>query len=136
MSAEETRSLEREFDRNGFSYRQIWRKNDVAVFEYFTAERLAQNLVRYELIFVGFDIARTLPSGRTYPQRETYPSSTAWGQAGWSFGPKDRNLALFIAEQIAEVPKSGRIEKIHQFMDRWKFYRNRADQLRNSGTPF
>jgi hypothetical protein len=41
--------------------------------------------------------------GKLYPKHEVYPTTTQWGTSGWSFGPKDREIALSVAESLTNT---------------------------------
>lgn len=99
------------FNREGFAYQQIWRQKDVAVYQYGPG--------RYELVIIRIQETHPLPGGKLLPCREAYPASSQWGQYGWTLGPKDRELAIHIAEQIVDLPPKDRIPKIHAIMDHW-----------------
>jgi hypothetical protein len=101
------------FKREGFNYQQIWRRKDIAVYQYGPRGR-------FELVIIRIQRQHTARSGSVVPRREAYPCNTEWGQYGWTLGPKDRELAIHIAEQIVDLPSDKRIPKIHAIMDRWK----------------
>ena len=104
--------LPTEFQREGNDYHQIWRQNDVAVFQYGPAPR-------FELVIIKIKQEEKLPSGMILPHREAYPKTSQWGQYGWTLGPQDRSLAIHIGQQIANLPAVERIPQIHAVMDRW-----------------
>ena len=75
-----------EFQSHGFSYRQIAREGDVAIYE---QGRQDSDNVCYEVIRIRRVEARTFPSGRSYPAREVYPASETWGTYGFTVLSKD-----------------------------------------------
>jgi hypothetical protein len=100
------------FNREGFVYQQIWRQKDVAVYQYGPRGR-------FELVIIRIEPEDVLPDGKVLPRREAYPRTSQWGQYGWTLGPKDHQLAIYIAEQIVGLPVKERIPRIHAIMDRW-----------------
>jgi len=83
--------LPRQFRRDGFSYRQIARQGDVAIYEQ-TCNGCRNPSVCYEVIRIrrreGFEIA-----GRFVAPAEVYPNSEAWGTDGSTFTDKERAFA-------------------------------------------
>jgi hypothetical protein len=83
--------LQKEFQRDGFTYRQIAREGDAAIYEQAWCG-CAEPSVCYEVIRVkrreGFQI-----DGRFVEPAEVYPSSEAWGENGWTFTNKDAAFA-------------------------------------------
>lgn len=110
--------IKTEFNREGFSYVQIWRQKDIALYQYGTPPA-------YELIIIQIGLEEKLPSGTILPLREVYPRTSWWGKYGWSLGSQDRELAIYIGEEIVDLPNSERIPKVHAIMDRWKWARAR-----------
>jgi hypothetical protein len=112
LGSEPLKALPLSFKRDGFFYRQIWRQKDIALYQY--GLRPA-----YELVIIRIQEEHFLPNGALIARREAYPSSSQWGKYGWSFGPKDRQFAVYIAEQIVDLPAARRVARIHALMDRW-----------------
>jgi hypothetical protein len=85
------RPLPKEFRRDGFTYRQIARENDGAIYEQ-TWAGCAEPSVCYEAIRVrfrdGFHIG-----GRFVEPAEVYPNSEAWGVDGWTLLTLDAAFA-------------------------------------------
>ena len=85
------RPLPKEFCRDGFSYRQIAREGDAAVYEQ-TWNGCRNPSIAYEVIRIrrreGFEIA-----GRFVVPAEVYPNSEAWGTHGFTFTDKERVFA-------------------------------------------
>lgn len=75
------RILEKSFDRKGFRYEQVYRKENRAIY---TQTIPDVGSLTYEVIVIkshnGYEIAGTqiLPS-------EVYPSSNQWGDTGWTY---------------------------------------------------
>jgi hypothetical protein len=79
--------LPKEFKRDGFSYRQIARAGDAAIYQQAWCG-CAEPSVCYEVIRVkrreGFQIG-----DRFVEPAEVYPNSKAWGADGFTFADKD-----------------------------------------------
>jgi hypothetical protein len=79
--------LPREFRRDGFSYRQIAREKNAAIYEQ-RWDGCPNPSVCYEVIRIrrreGFQIG-----GRFVEPAEVYPNSEAWGVDGFTFTDKD-----------------------------------------------
>jgi peptidoglycan/xylan/chitin deacetylase (PgdA/CDA1 family) len=74
--------LPKEFRRGGFTYKQIVRERDVAIYQQ-TWNGCRNPSISYEVIRVrrreGFQIV-----GRWVPPAEVYPRSEQWGELGWT----------------------------------------------------
>jgi len=85
------RPLPREFRRDGFTYRQIAREGDAAIYEQ-TWNGCLNPSASYEVIRVrrrdGFQI-----EGRFVEPAEVYPPSESWGIDGFTFTNKDAAFA-------------------------------------------
>jgi hypothetical protein len=83
--------LPKEFRRHGFTYRQIARESDAAIYEQ-RWTGCAEPSVCYEVIRIrrrdGFQIG-----GRFVAAAEVYPNSEAWGADGFTFADKDAAFA-------------------------------------------
>jgi hypothetical protein len=83
--------LPKEFRRGVFTYRQIAREENAAIFEQ-RWTGYAEPRVCYEIIRVkrreGFEI-----DGRWIPPAEVYPNSEAWGMDGFTVTDKDAAFA-------------------------------------------
>jgi hypothetical protein len=90
------RPLPKEFRRDGFSYRQIAREGDAAIYEQ-TWNGCRNPSVSYEVIRIrrrqGFQIG-----GRFVEPSEVYPKSEAWGVDGFTF--TDRNAAFVMLREM------------------------------------
>lgn len=79
--------LPKEFKRDGFSYRQIAREGNAAIYEQ-RWTGCAEPSVCYEIIRVkrreGFEI-----NGRFIEPAEVYPPSESWGVDGWTVQDKE-----------------------------------------------
>jgi hypothetical protein len=85
------RPLQKEFRRDGFTYRQIAREGHGAIYEQ-TWNGCSDPSICYEVIRVrrreGFQI-----DGRLVEPAEVYPSSGAWGLDGFTLADKDAAFA-------------------------------------------
>ena len=83
--------LPKEFRHGGFTYRQIAREGDAAIYEQHRTG-CAEPSVCYEVIRIrrreGFQIG-----GRFVDPAEVYPNSEAWGTDGFTFTDKDAAFA-------------------------------------------
>jgi hypothetical protein len=87
------RPLPKEFRRGGFTYRQIARERDAAIYEQ-TWNGCRNPSVSYEVIRIrrrdGFWIGK-----RLVEPAEVYPNSEAWGVDGFTLTDKDAAFAKF-----------------------------------------
>ena len=92
------RPLPKEFRRDGFTYRQIARQGDTAIYEQ-TWTGSPEPSPCWEVIRIrcrdGFRIG-----GRFVEPAEIYPNSEAWGVDGFTFTDRDAAFAKF-REQAA-----------------------------------
>ncbi len=83
--------LPTQFRRDGFSYRQIAREGEAAVYEQ-TWSGCSNPSVCYEVVRIrrreGFQI-----NGRFVESAEVYPNSAAWGVDGFTLADKDAAFA-------------------------------------------
>lgn len=83
--------LPKEFQRDGFNYRQVARERDCAIYEQ-TWNGCAEPSVRFEVVRVrrrdGFKI-----DGRFVEPAETYPGSASWGSEGWTLHSREAAFA-------------------------------------------
>jgi len=83
--------LPKQFRRDGFSYRQIARQGDAAIYEQ-TWNGCRNPSVSYEVIRIrrrqGFQIG-----GRFVEPAEIYPNSETWGVDGFTFTDKEAAFA-------------------------------------------
>ena len=74
--------LEKKITNKNFSYKQIIRENNVAIYEQRLLEPDATNK-RYEVIIIrshdGYEI-----NGNKIAPSEMYPSANQWGTLGWT----------------------------------------------------
>jgi hypothetical protein len=93
------RPLPTQFRRDGFSYQQIAREGDAAIYEQTWSGCLNPN-VCYEVIRIrrreGFEI-----DGRFVEPAEVYPHSDAWGVDGFTL--KDKNAAFAKLREVAVI---------------------------------
>ena len=62
----------------------------------------------FEVVIIRVESERA-KFGELSSEHEIYPTATQWGTYGWSFGPKDREIALSVAEGQGNSVKRGRI---------------------------
>jgi hypothetical protein len=83
--------LPKEFQRDGFTYRQIARETDAAIYEQ-SWNGCCNPSVSYEVIRIrrrnGFEIG-----GRFVEPAEVYPNSEAWGVDGFTLTDRERAFA-------------------------------------------
>jgi hypothetical protein len=93
--------LPKEFHRDGFTYRQIAREADTAIYEQ-RWTGCAEPSVCYEIIRVkrreGFEI-----NGRFIEPAEVYPSSESWGVDGWTV--QDKETAFCKLQELVNAPQ-------------------------------
>ena len=102
--------LEKEFKSHGYNFKQVIREKDIAV--YFKT-KLNTEIENWEVIKVqshnGYAIA-----GLDFPPSETFPSSSAWGNLGWSYQTREEAMEKFnklLSEK--DIPKKrGRPRKM------------------------
>ena len=112
------RPLAKEFHRDGFTYRQIARENDAAIYQQTWSGCSSNRSVCYEIIRIrrrnGFQI-----DGRVVEPAEVYPPSKLWGTDGWTVLDKEsafRKLRKLLASSNArpgfgQKRKRSRLEK-------------------------
>lgn len=98
--------LPKEFRRDGFTFRQIAREGNAAIYEQ-TWNGCGNPTVCYEVIRIrrrdGFQIA-----DRFVEPAEVYPSSEVWGAGGFTFTNRDKAWAKFSEISLEEPGKTGR----------------------------
>jgi hypothetical protein len=114
------KALETQFTSRGKTYRQLFRKNDVAVYD--TGTEL-------ELIFIRVKPATEFPDGRSLPERECYPSDAEWGNRGWSFSKKRQDYVVGFAQKLAGMTK-GRYELVGKCMRSNRYWRRYLGPLK------
>ena len=113
-TTEEAIRLRTTFTRDGFCYRQIWREGDVAIYEYNSRGG------SFEVVIILVEPER-VKFGKFCPKHEVYPATSQWGTYGWTFGPKDREIALGVAEALRKSPRSRRVRTARDTMARlWR----------------
>jgi hypothetical protein len=100
------RPLRKEFRRDGFTYRQIAREGNAAIYEQ-TWNGCPNPSVCYEVIRIrrreGFQI-----SDRFVEPAEVYPRSELWGVDGFTLTNRDKAWAKFSEILLEEPAKTGR----------------------------
>jgi hypothetical protein len=76
-------TLATEITSRGFTYRQLERHDDLAIYEQ-TRKTWPRGRARYEVIIIRVQPAHTWPNGDISPEQEVYPSSGSWGRLGWT----------------------------------------------------
>ena len=82
-----------EFTKKGFTYRQVKREGDLAIFEQTRKDSHIQN---YEVVKIGRHNGYTMGGSYIEPS-ETYPGSSLWGIMGWTCTSLDSAESRFIA---------------------------------------
>ena len=99
--------LEVAFRAYDHDLRQIWREGQIAIFERSLPGREPHE---FELVVIRTQKESTLPNGSVLPAREAYPGSSQWGERGWAFPIRNRQLAFELARRMAAskgAPGSG-----------------------------
>src|SRR5262245_57813280 len=68
------------YTERGFTYQQIERQGDVAIY----SQTNHAGAVRYEVIRIRIQREHTWPTGQTTPEKEAYPGSNSWGTLGFT----------------------------------------------------
>lgn len=75
------KTLPKQFDKKGFTYTQIKRVGDKAIYK---QAKKGQASVSFEVVKInrhnGYELG-----GQKIPPGEAYPSTSQWGNAGWTF---------------------------------------------------
>jgi hypothetical protein len=72
--------LAKEIKRAGLLYREIYRKRDVAVY----CAKGKGDRIEFELVKIQILPAEEIGE-KSYPAREGFPSTSEWGESGWTF---------------------------------------------------
>jgi hypothetical protein len=80
------KKLKDKFIKNGFNFKLLKREGDKAIYE----KRKSKLNYCYEVILIARHDGYSLGENYLEPA-ETYPSSSQWGEKGWTF--KDLNKA-------------------------------------------
>jgi hypothetical protein len=73
--------LPTEHDDKTFTYTQVEREGDIAIF---CQAHKAYRSQRFEEVKIRVQPEHTWPNGTTSPEREAYPGSNSWGALGWT----------------------------------------------------
>jgi hypothetical protein len=98
--------LETQFQRGGFSYKQIAREKDVAIFEQ-AWRRSSEPSICWEVVIIRRHSGKTI-KGHWVEPSEFYPSSSEWGKYGFTFPNRDKALAKFFEMSLEEPAKTGK----------------------------
>lgn len=77
--------LELQFKKNGYDHRQIFRQDDIAIYETATPE--SGRVIGYEVFIIQKNKSRVI-AGRQIDANESTPSNEQWGKFGWTYGQK------------------------------------------------
>lgn len=73
--------LPKKFDKKGFTYTQVKRVGDKAIYE---QTKKGHESTSFEVVKInrhnGYELG-----GQKIPPGEAYPSTSQWGNAGWTF---------------------------------------------------
>lgn len=90
------KKLPKKFTKNGWEFNQEYRKGKIAVYSKVN-KKLDCKIPSYETIKIHVHNGITL--GKNYiPPSEVYPSSSQWGQMGWTY--QDLESAIEKAHNI------------------------------------
>jgi hypothetical protein len=97
--------LPKVFRRGGFTYRQIYREGDFAIYR--QTWKGNEHSVAFEVIRIrprdGFQI-----DGRFVEPAEIYPNSEAWGVDGFTFTNRNKAWARFFEISLGEPARRGK----------------------------
>ena len=88
-----------------FTYTQVMRKGDIAIYE---QKHKASGQVCYEVIVIRIQKETTWPNGVITPEHEAYPGSSTWGLYGftcWSV-PEAKEKAKDIHQRLQKVKET------------------------------
>src|SRR5262245_52956101 len=71
-----------QFDEGLFRYEHVERHGMLAIY---TQTHKPSGTVRYEMVRLRHQKAKTWPNGSITPEREAYPGASAWGLYGFTF---------------------------------------------------
>jgi hypothetical protein len=94
------------FRHDGFTYTQLARIDDIALYE----QRTSPEICAYEVIRVQHRQAKKLPSGAIAEAGEYYPSTSTWGFAGWTHRRLEKaqaHMARLVDEARAKAQQQG-----------------------------
>lgn len=79
------------FRRHGYEFERINRIGPIAIYKRSRCNRV----VSFEVLVLRATPERTLPDGTIVPAKERYPTSSEWGEYGWSCTSLDRAQSKF-----------------------------------------
>jgi hypothetical protein len=98
--------LAKEIKRSGMVYREFWRSGNVAIY----CAKGRGPRIEYEVVKVQILPAGEF-NGRQYPLRESFPSTSSWGESGWTFTNNSHRDPLAAAFAKAEhIGSRNRVE--------------------------
>ena len=89
------------FEDSIFSYTQLERVGDIAIFQ---QTHKAGQVHRYEVVKIHIQAPHTWPNGVTTPEKEAYPPASKWGSEGWTCHTLGEAQALAQQLQIPAPP--------------------------------
>src|SRR5258707_2410061 len=95
--------LARELTAYGHTLRQVCRDGLIAIYERLQPGREPHE---FELVVIREQKGSTLPDGSRVPAAEFYPGSGQWGERGWSFSIRNRELVFELARRMVASPCS------------------------------
>jgi hypothetical protein len=87
------KKLESTIRKKGFVYTLVKRQGNVAIYEQ-QMESIHNSLKHYEVILVGSHNGVKI-ANNYLPPSEMYPSSSQWGNTGWTYSSKDEAEGKF-----------------------------------------
>ncbi|HMT75797.1 MAG TPA: hypothetical protein PKA77_17115 [Chitinophagaceae bacterium] len=73
--------LELQYKKNGYDHRQIFRQDDIAIYETTTPE--SGRVIGYEVFIIQKNKSRVI-AGQQIAASESTPSNEQWGKSGWT----------------------------------------------------
>ncbi len=98
-TVEQRTVLQESFERLGWKFRQVFRKNDVAVYRRWKESSVAPH---FEAIRIGYQKAREW-NGILYPEGEHYPSDNQWGSHAFTL--MDEASAIAKAKSMVSMAR-------------------------------
>jgi hypothetical protein len=99
--------LDRHFQRGEFSFKQLVRQGDLAIYSQ-TWRGCSEPSIVFEVVCVRRHNGKVI-KGQWFEPSEFYPSSSEWGKYGFSFTPKDAAFAKL--REISGRPSRNRKEQ-------------------------
>jgi hypothetical protein len=100
--------IDKEFDSKGVHFKQLKREGLVCLYELSKSNWLTNS---YEVFILKETPETHWPNGTTSPAREIEPSTSLWGDQGWSLTTKEFALKKFNEVLSTIEANKGRVEK-------------------------